>query len=643
MPETLHDHQVTRRLRWETFFVALIAACLYVPATRFGLIWDDPIWYGNIAHLSVLDLFGPVRTFHFYRPLALLYSQLFVDAAGVVHPLLQHVGQVLFHAANAALCVVLAGRLGLTRWCAAFVGLVFALHPYVQQAVAWQVPPQPLATLAMLVVVLTAMRYLEQRRGGWLAVSTGVFAVALFYQEVVLGALAILVVLSLLATHGSLNWRRHVWLAGYVAAACGFLTLYLTVPRKGGVLGSVLRGRVAAYAVQPLMPPVGALGEGLAHQPSWIVLAAAAIFALGLVVLAWRRRPQAVLVGLTWFGALIVPTIAGLSWDYVSIGPRVVYPALVGVALLWGAALDSLSVRDIFVVRIVPRLIAVALVAILAHYTVCLQSLYAYATAHLEATVDALAARSGERVLFVGYPDRLALRRPPYPLGYWGITLAPPVQALSDYALATRGVSGVSEEVARLDANKLPWEASPYLVDMRGRRADVGTIVPKVGRYDAVYATLVSPEGKLTLREVGRSATGVDEEPLAVLGGDLRLLRGEIQLVEANMLRVTVRIEANGQRLPDDVLFMHLLTSGGAWVAGADDDLWGGYVPVAALPMAVAVDDVRYLDVSGLAPGDYAVTVGLYNRASGVRYAAVHPDGGEAWNGELQIGTLRLD
>ena len=416
--------------RWVMVLVPLLAVALYLPATRFGLLWDDPTYYQLGSGLDFWRLFGPVPEFQFYRPLALVYNRIFIDSAGLIHSWPRHLVQALFHAANVALAMRLARTLGLGAFAAAVAGLSLALHPFAQQAVACQGSQQPMATLFILGSVLTACLFLEARRSFWLALSLALFALGLLAQESALAVLPVVMVMSLVRQRPANLWRQHRWLLGYVALAACYLAIWVLTPRQGGILGSSDRLLVTAYMGQAVLPPVGGLASLTvdARPVIWLLLAAVGGGLLGW--LGWRHNRLAVVVGATLYLAGIAPSVMGLSWAYASVGSRLAYPALPGVALLWAGALGWVGGRRWRGARVVQMALVVALMALLAVSTMRLQRLYIAGTTHLRTTVAELAGRPDDTLLFLNYPDRMALRQPPYALGYWGIILAPPVQRL---------------------------------------------------------------------------------------------------------------------------------------------------------------------------------------------------------------------
>jgi hypothetical protein len=126
------------------------------------------------------------------------------------------------------------------------------------------------------------------------------------------------------------------------------------------------------------------------------------------------------------------------------------------------------------------------------------------------------------------------------------------------------------------------------------------------------------------------------------MGDRLALRQAEVKQ-HRDRLVVNLALEPVGAIAADDVLFVHVLNAAAALAADADSDLWDGYLPLDAIPAGMLVGDTRTVSLPALAPGDYAVTVGLYNRVTGERYDVTKPDGTAVWNGELQIGTLHVD
>jgi hypothetical protein len=230
-------------------------------------------------------------------------------------------------------------------------------------------------------------------------------------------------------------------------------------------------------------------------------------------------------------------------------------------------------------------------------------------------------------------------------VGYWGLTLAPVVQDLSDYALAATGRSAADESLAVFAVGHAEREAWPYQVDLRGAGAAPDAVWASASRANAVYLTDYLPGGGLALREVGAVRLGFadpEADPLASLGDPAapvaRLLAAQVEVGQPR-LRLTWQPVAG---LPADAtIFVHVWQAGELW-GSADGDSLGGLLPLWAWQPGGTVEDVRDLGPAGLRAGDYALSVGLYRRWDGTRYPAYAPDG-QRWPGdEVPAGRLTL-
>jgi len=134
------------------FIAALVAAAVYLPATQFQFVnWDDD---GYVTANNALSLPWPdflrwaFTTFHQANWHPLTWISLRLDAAAWGKtPFGYHLTNVLIHAANSFLAVILIWRLAGTGTAARFnprrrflafgAGLIFALHPLHVESVAW--------------------------------------------------------------------------------------------------------------------------------------------------------------------------------------------------------------------------------------------------------------------------------------------------------------------------------------------------------------------------------------------------------------------------------------------------------------------------------------------------------------------------
>jgi protein O-mannosyl-transferase len=115
--------------------VAVLAALVFWPCTRNGFThWDDNIYLEGAAQHSVG--WALTTTHVYYHPLTWLSHQLDVKLWGL-NPVPHHACNVLLHAVTAGLVVWLAWLLTQQLPLAAWVGIVFAVHPLQVESVAW--------------------------------------------------------------------------------------------------------------------------------------------------------------------------------------------------------------------------------------------------------------------------------------------------------------------------------------------------------------------------------------------------------------------------------------------------------------------------------------------------------------------------
>lgn len=149
--------------------VALLTLAAYVQTVRFDfLTYDDPmhvtanplvlqglsgegLWWAWSSRSDSMqapdgagDLWHPLTWLSF-----MLDAQLWHDWAGGYH-----LTNALLHCASAAMCCLLALRLGFPAWAASWIALVFALHPLQVDAVAWISARKGLLSSALMLAAM---------------------------------------------------------------------------------------------------------------------------------------------------------------------------------------------------------------------------------------------------------------------------------------------------------------------------------------------------------------------------------------------------------------------------------------------------------------------------------------------------------
>ncbi|MCD6520655.1 MAG: hypothetical protein J7M05_12120 [Anaerolineae bacterium] len=626
---------------WFPCLLAVLILLLYGPSLRFGLIWDDPTWYQQGMGEPLWRILLPLPTFQFYRPLAILLNRLLSRPDGTVRIQWAHFIQISAHLGTVLLSIPVLQALGFTRWHARLSALLFAIHPFAYQAVAWQAPQQPLALL--FVLLATWLAHLFQSRGQaiFLAGSLLTYGLGLLFQESVLPFLFLFFWLALLASPQR-DKRKRLWPLWHTALALSYVFVWLHVPRHAEITGRGLQLRVLGYLLQgwayPLAPLANKLWPELTPLQLVVLLSALwGILALGLSLLG-QGKPA--LLSTLWAITGIAPVWIGLSWHYACVGSRLLYPAIPGIAGLWaGWVAQALVSRKRLWILLGGSLLFFTSTTSAVQQWSCFQRLYQIGTSHLQETIKVIGSHPGGHLLFINFPDRLELRPRLYPLGFWGLTLAPVIQDLSDYALSTTGQAAETRSLSSFVTGWHARESWPYRVDMRGENAPPDRLFKAAQWADTVYLTNYLPNGSLELCAIGTVLPDQALPATATFGDRVQLVHYKTERTPRGLL-VKLLWRPIGNARSGDTIFLHLLTSEGRYVRGRDGDALGGMLPLESWQPGWLVYDYRFMPTQQLPEGSYVVTVGLYNRDNGQRYPAIKADGTLAYEGELPIQTI---
>ena len=608
---------------------------LYAPAVHFGLIWDDPEWFGRVVGRSLVDLLGPATDFQFYRPGTMLYNRLFVGADGLLRVYTMHWLQIGWHLLNVVALFALSRKLGLASWPSYAAASLFAVYPFSQQAVSWAAPQQPLALALQSGAWLL---YLRGRTGGgaaW-ALSLFLFGVALTVQEVT-APLALLPLLfegvlrgktavsrpALLATFR--HPIRHGWLRplAYPALAALFLLGWSLAPREAGITRLALDLEVAAYLGQGfIFPLLWVVPHEWGGAAFWLL---SAILVTGLLwgVAFWRGRGLLATAGLFWALLGLSPALLGLPFSYVQYAPRLLYYAAPGVAWLWVSALWPTAV---FRQRPITTIAGLAALLLIAGGSVrqvaAFQHLYAVGADHLQAMVREISGSNG-RYLFLNFPDRYAPENAPYPLGYWGVTLAPVVVELGEFVALQEG--GMPETLSYA----LPWidtearEGGPYLMDMRGLIIQPEELYGLAAGVETIYLTRYGENGRFSLQRAGTLQPGAAGPcALARFGDDICLHAAHVsQEDEDGRWRLRLFWSTEAELEPHLTIFAHLGQVGQPPLDQQDGDVWRGTLPMRYWQPGDLIDDQRTISSPEQDEG-FSLQIGVYNRLTGERLPA---------------------
>jgi len=132
------------RLRLICLILALLTLLIYLPIYFHDFVLlDDPLYISanpmvlaGLTWAGVKWAFTTWSTARYWLPLTWLSHMLDCRLFGL-NPGPPHLVNVLFHAANAVLLLLIWYRMTRAQWVAAFIAALFAWHPLRVESVAW--------------------------------------------------------------------------------------------------------------------------------------------------------------------------------------------------------------------------------------------------------------------------------------------------------------------------------------------------------------------------------------------------------------------------------------------------------------------------------------------------------------------------
>lgn len=380
------------RLRFAALLLALITLVAYLPVTRFGFsCYDDG---GYVTNNSVVQnglTWAGVKwaftTWHAanWHPLTWLSHMLDCELFGL-NAGAQHTINVLFHAANAALLLVLLFRLTGALWPSAFVAALFAWHPLHVESVAWIAERKDvLSTFFEILALLAYTRFASDpsirnptpkmigRRlvvsdllppvSGYYWLALFCFALGLMAKPMVVTMPFVMLLLDywplirLANENESAKWpsifkpefsglprlvleKWPFFLLSTAACIVTFLAQYnggAVVSLQNAPLHYRLENIPVAYVsyLSKIFWPTRLVVFYPFHFPTWQALAAATGALLAICGLVWqlRRRCPYGLVGWLWFLGTLVPVIGLVEVGGAAMADRYTYFPSVGIFL----------------------------------------------------------------------------------------------------------------------------------------------------------------------------------------------------------------------------------------------------------------------------------------------------------------------
>jgi len=623
--------------------LVLIGLLVYRPLLDFTFFWEDPFDIGQVDQHSFCDLYRIATNDLYYRPLFLTIVKLLGGQDPAYEPFPFYLFNVVTRIVAALLLYGAVTRWFQVRLAGFLSALLFLLCPISFDSTAKAMSAhQPLLPLVLgSLWIYTVARESEHRWASGLAMISTVLGL-LIHENAVLLPLLVMTLEAYLWSETRVSSFSPLALS-FLLPALLFGAIWLAIPKAGGSIfqfGSILEK--ALYVSQSFTFPIARLiaqigGLSLSSR-------AQAFLAIGvslpvLTICYGRKRWSKLLLLLVWWLTASSLLCIGLSMPYLETGSRLLYfPSFVG-ATAWGGIVAADEPRWGVVLKVF------IIIAVLAQSWMTVGGLIQLyeAGSDLMSQIES-AAGSYSRTLFVNVPDRFQYRAPTYPIGFWGMMLAPVSQDLSDFVQLSFDADVETDSLSDfiLLAGSVPH--TPYEVYTRGSDAHATERLYEAALWaDQTYLTSYHPDGSMGLRAVGNI------QPARTTIGSIGRYDRVSQLLSAGVhvrqkhILVNLRWHPLQSARPNDTVFLHLVDSTGQIVAQADGDSLGHLLAPSAWRPSHEVLDRRYVLLpEHITPHVYHLRLGMYNRADGSRYAAYATGGRSAGDGALEIWSATL-
>jgi tetratricopeptide (TPR) repeat protein len=360
------------RTRLVCLILVLVTVSVYLPVREYGfLLYDDPNYVSENkivqSGLTWAGIKWAFTTFHAsnWHPLTwlshMLDCQLFGPSPGA-----HHLINVLFHAANAVVLLILLFRMTGAFAPAAFVAALFALHPLHVESVAWiSERKDVLSTLFGLLALMAYWRYTKrnQPRQLWLALMF--YALSLMAKPMLVTLPFVMLLLDWwpLRRVSSSDSRVPSWKGLFVEKAPFFLlsavSCVLTfLAQRGEAVAPLEQLPVATrlanaaasyvrYLAKTIWPIDLAVPYPMLSGPPWPLVLTAVILLAATSLYIWtvRMRRPYLLVGWLWYLGTLVPVIGLVQVGGQAMADRYSYFPLLGIFVAVAFAFKDLLVR----------------------------------------------------------------------------------------------------------------------------------------------------------------------------------------------------------------------------------------------------------------------------------------------------------
>jgi len=333
--------------------IGLLTGLLYARSVGFGFthyddnayIYEHPVVTTGLNTHSLAWLLTQTHVSN-YHPVTSLTNLIDVELYGL-NAQGHHLTNVLIHCLNAMGLFLLLVRITGRTDRSLCIALLFALHPWNVESVAWISSRKNLTSFFFMVATLWFyVGYVRAGRKRDYLISGLCFGLGLLSKSI----LVVLPLLMMLLDYWPLDrrmTRRRVWIekAPFLALAVlfGVVTLFAQqsamVTTEESNLGLRAGNAVIALCTYLLKTfwPVGLTPIYPFHSeinPLQAFACLAFLVAATLVILAWRQKKPWALVGWFWFGLALGPVIGIIRVGNQAYADRYMYIPIVGLGIL---------------------------------------------------------------------------------------------------------------------------------------------------------------------------------------------------------------------------------------------------------------------------------------------------------------------
>ncbi len=363
---------------WLGFLLFLVVAGIFLPALTHDFItYDDPRYVSQNPHMkdglswaNVQWAFQSTEASNWHPLTWLSYfadSQLFG-----LHPWGYHLTNVLLHAINAVLLLVVLRKITGAFWRSLFVAALFALHPLHVESVAWVSERKDVLSTAFMLLTLwiyahrvALARMCAPGAGYCYGLALLFFALGLMSKPMLVTLPCVLLLLDYWPlkrwsdSNPAKRWTLLVEKIPFFALSAVSSAVTFFAQSKGGAVASLSEFTGPVRIANALIAYGQYLGKcffpvklavfypDFAEQPPLGPTLVAVLILVGITVAAvvLIRRSPYLFVGWFWFLGTLVPVIGLVQVGGQSMADRYTYVPLIGIFILvaW-AAFDATAV-----------------------------------------------------------------------------------------------------------------------------------------------------------------------------------------------------------------------------------------------------------------------------------------------------------